>query len=98
MSWSAYYDLDEIYAWMDELKAAYPDKISIVDGGESYEGRKIKGAILATNAVSSVDVFSSHRYGQPYASMLLRRTTPECSWRVECTPASGSEWPPPPSS
>lgn len=52
MSWSAYYTLDEIYNWFDLLAATYPDKITIVEGGSSYEGRKIKGVILGTNPVS----------------------------------------------
>lgn len=51
MSWSAYYTIEEIYAWFDELAVQYPDKITVVEGGSSYEGRKIKGAILATNPV-----------------------------------------------
>lgn len=57
MSWSAYYTLDEIYDWFDELAATYPDKITVVEGGSSYEGRKIKGAILATNPVRHVIQF-----------------------------------------
>lgn len=52
MSWSAYYQLDEIYAWFDELAATYPDLVTIVEGGSSTEGRKIKGLILSHNAVS----------------------------------------------
>lgn len=53
MSWSAYYTIEEIYAWFDELAVTYSDRITVVEGGSSYEGRKIKGAILATNPVSS---------------------------------------------
>lgn len=52
MSWTAYYTLEEIYEWLDELAATYPDKITVVEGGSSYEGRKIKGVVLSTNAVS----------------------------------------------
>lgn len=52
VSWTAYYTLEEIYEWLDELAATYPDKITVVEGGSSYEGRKIKGVVLSTNAVS----------------------------------------------
>lgn len=51
MDWSAYHTLEEIYEWFDLLAATYPDKITVVEGGSSYEGRKIKGAVLATNPV-----------------------------------------------
>lgn len=56
MSWTAYYTLEEIYEWLDELAATYPDKITVVEGGSSYEGRKIKGVVLSTNAVSLANI------------------------------------------
>nr|AAT36730.1 carboxypeptidase A [Aedes aegypti] len=41
--WNAYYTLEEIYAWMDELVARYPSVLTAVVGGKSYEGRDIRG-------------------------------------------------------
>ncbi|XP_041969319.1 zinc carboxypeptidase-like [Aricia agestis] len=43
MQWNAYYTLDQIYAWLDDIARAYPNIVSIIIGGRSYEGRDIKG-------------------------------------------------------
>lgn len=32
-----------MYDWLDELAAQHPDKVKVVVGGKSYEGRPIKG-------------------------------------------------------
>lgn len=42
MGWDEYYDLEDIYAWLDDLTAEFPE-VSIIEGGTSYEGRIIKG-------------------------------------------------------
>lgn len=96
MSWAAYYRLDEIYSWFDDLAAAYPDKVTLVEGGSSYEGRKIRGLIYATNPVSEKEGARVTRFS--FQSAHPSRTIPECSSRVECMPASGSARPPPPTS
>ncbi|KOB52204.1 Zinc carboxypeptidase A 1, partial [Operophtera brumata] len=46
LNWNQYHSLDEIYTWMDELAAAYPDIVSIYSIGRSFEDREIKGVIL----------------------------------------------------
>ncbi|XP_072929537.1 uncharacterized protein [Epargyreus clarus] len=43
MRWDVYYNLDDIYAWLDDMAAAYSNVASIVIGGHSYEGHQIKG-------------------------------------------------------
>lgn len=43
MTWDAYYTLYDIYAWLDDLVIAYPDIVTGIIGGGSYEGREIKG-------------------------------------------------------
>ncbi|KAM3960495.1 zinc carboxypeptidase [Aphomia sociella] len=43
MQWAAYYTLEGIYAWLDDLVAVYPSVASIITAGTSYEGREIKG-------------------------------------------------------
>ncbi|EEB19277.1 zinc carboxypeptidase, putative [Pediculus humanus corporis] len=43
MEWTNYHKLDEMYNWLDELAAQHPDKVKVVVGGKSYEGRPIKG-------------------------------------------------------
>lgn len=41
--WNAYYRLGEIYAWMDGLLAQYPNVLSPINVGNSFEGRPIRG-------------------------------------------------------
>jgi len=41
---TSYHTLEEIYKNLDDLATQYPDKVQIIVGGKSYEGRQIKGA------------------------------------------------------
>ncbi|XP_048479726.1 zinc carboxypeptidase [Plutella xylostella] len=41
--WSAYYDVDDIYAYLRNMSARYPTLAAPVVGGRSYEGRDILG-------------------------------------------------------
>nr|USU81834.1 M14 metal carboxypeptidase 3 [Antheraea pernyi] len=43
MQWDAYYPLEDINAWIDDLVRAYPGIVTPEIGGTSYEGREIKG-------------------------------------------------------
>lgn len=43
MDWTSYHRLDDINAWLDSLAEQYPDKVEVVVGGKSYEGRELKG-------------------------------------------------------
>ncbi|CAG5004961.1 unnamed protein product [Parnassius apollo] len=47
MSWSRYYDLDSINAWLEDLKDAYSNIVTLITGGQSYESRDIKGIKLS---------------------------------------------------
>lgn len=38
MQWDAYYELEEIYAWIDDLAKTYPDIVTTEVAGTSYEG------------------------------------------------------------
>jgi len=40
---TSYHTLEEIYKNLDDLATQYPDKVQIIVGGKSYEGRQIKG-------------------------------------------------------
>ncbi|KAJ8723718.1 hypothetical protein PYW07_007698 [Mythimna separata] len=42
MKWDVYYDLEDTYAWLEDLAKIFP-QVSIIEGGTSYEGRVIKG-------------------------------------------------------
>jgi len=41
--WTDYYTLEEIYNWLDSLVATYPDAVTPLSLGRSYEGREIRG-------------------------------------------------------
>lgn len=41
--WTAYYTLDDIYGWIDDLVAQYPGIVTTFNVGQSYEGRQLKG-------------------------------------------------------
>uniref|UniRef100_A0A182KB79 Zinc carboxypeptidase A 1 n=1 Tax=Anopheles christyi TaxID=43041 RepID=A0A182KB79_9DIPT len=47
MDWGHYFQLETIYAWMDMLAERYPDAVSTLEVGQSYEGRPIKGVKLS---------------------------------------------------
>ncbi|KAM0726995.1 Zinc carboxypeptidase A 1 [Formica fusca] len=47
---TSYHTLDEIYEYLDDLAGQYPDKVEIIIGGKTYEGRQIKGAKLSFKA------------------------------------------------
>lgn len=40
---NSYHTLEGIYKNLDDLAKQYPDKVHIVVGGRTYEGRQIKG-------------------------------------------------------
>uniref|UniRef100_A0A182LUF3 Zinc carboxypeptidase A 1 n=1 Tax=Anopheles culicifacies TaxID=139723 RepID=A0A182LUF3_9DIPT len=47
LGWEHYYQLETIYAWMESLASRYPEHVTTLDIGQSYEGRPIKGVKLS---------------------------------------------------
>ncbi|KAI8434679.1 hypothetical protein MSG28_003211 [Choristoneura fumiferana] len=47
-SWNSYYDIDDIYGYVQNMSVTYPEWTELVIGGESYEGRQIKGLRINT--------------------------------------------------
>jgi len=45
----SYHTLEEIYVNLDELAKQYPDKVQVVVGGKTHEGRDIKGVKIISN-------------------------------------------------
>lgn len=45
--WNGYYRLDVIHDWLREKVNEHPDILTLVEGGESYENRKILGVKLS---------------------------------------------------
>lgn len=52
IDWVAYYTLDEIYAWLDELLLEFPTILTPLVGGTTFEGRQIRGVKMSYKAVS----------------------------------------------
>ncbi|XP_039434693.1 zinc carboxypeptidase-like [Culex pipiens pallens] len=48
--WENYHHLEEIYAWLDELLGQYPDVLTPITAGNSYEGRPIRGVKVSYKA------------------------------------------------
>ncbi|XP_047735543.1 carboxypeptidase B-like [Hyalella azteca] len=58
MSWDAYYNYDEINAWLDSLAAEYPSIATVTDVGTSYEGRTMKLLKLSTGGTGKDAIFT----------------------------------------
>lgn len=53
-SWDEYYDLTEIYAFLDQLLEQHPDKLTNVNYGTSYENRTLRAVKLSNKKVSGL--------------------------------------------
>ncbi|CAK1550141.1 unnamed protein product [Leptosia nina] len=47
MRWDTYYTLGQINTWLDDLVARHSNVASIIVGGQSYEGRPIRGVKIS---------------------------------------------------
>jgi len=45
--WTDYYTLDEINEWLDQIQSEFPEVVTSVIGGRSFEGRDIKGVLIS---------------------------------------------------
>lgn len=43
MTWDGYYSYDQISSWMNDLATTYPETVTAIVGGTSFEGRSIRG-------------------------------------------------------
>ncbi|XP_013199901.1 carboxypeptidase B-like [Amyelois transitella] len=48
ISWDTYYNHDEINEYLDQLGEEYPDLVTVINAGLSYEGRQIKYVRIST--------------------------------------------------
>lgn len=46
-SWKRYHSLEQIHAWLGSLERRYPEVVSIIDVGSSYENRKLRGVRIS---------------------------------------------------
>ncbi|CAH2086138.1 unnamed protein product [Euphydryas editha] len=54
-SWDAYYDVDDIYAYLSNVSRTYPQWTELIVGGKTYEGRQIRGIRINTPAKEGVE-------------------------------------------
>lgn len=47
MTWDSYYGLKDIYKWMDSLAVKYPGVVSILNAGQTYQSRDLKGVKIS---------------------------------------------------
>ncbi|VVC88556.1 unnamed protein product, partial [Leptidea sinapis] len=47
MRWDTYYKNEDINNWLDSLAIAYPNIVTVVVGGRTFEGREIKGVKIS---------------------------------------------------
>lgn len=64
--WDDYYRVDEIYAWLDSLAVAYPDIVTRIKGGDTYEGRSIEGVKLSKNASNPAIFIESNTHAREW--------------------------------
>lgn len=50
--WEEYYDLTDVYAWLDEILEQHPDKLTNYNYGTSYENRTLRAVKLSNKKVS----------------------------------------------
>lgn len=55
--WKKYYDLDDIYNWLDQMIKRYPDELTNYDIGKSYEERTIRAVKFSRKSVGFFFVF-----------------------------------------
>lgn len=41
--WNRYHELSEIYEYLESLARLYPNHVRVIVGGQTYQGRPIKG-------------------------------------------------------
>lgn len=58
--WEKYYDLPDIYSWLDQLLEEYPDTLSNHNIGKSYENRTIRAIKLSSGKVSDCISYEVH--------------------------------------
>lgn len=52
LDWTRYWNLEEIYSWMDSLMEEYAGIVSSFSIGKSYEGREIRGLRINTDVTA----------------------------------------------
>ncbi|XP_077301298.1 zinc carboxypeptidase-like [Arctopsyche grandis] len=68
MTWNSYYTLIEIYQWLDDVAAANPGVVSVVEGGVTSQARQIKGVKIAKSPGKRVVVIEGGIHAREWIS------------------------------
>ncbi|CAG4957142.1 unnamed protein product [Colias eurytheme] len=86
MRWDTYYNLRQINDWLDDIVSRYSNVASIIVGGESYEGRPIRGVKISHGSGRRAIFIESGIHAREWITMattnyiidqLLRSNDPE---------------------
>ncbi|XP_045502737.1 zinc carboxypeptidase-like [Colias croceus] len=86
MRWDTYYNLRQINDWLDDIVSRYSNAASIIVGGESFEGRPIRGVKISHGSGRRAIFIESGIHAREWITMattnyiidqLLRSNDPE---------------------
>lgn len=62
--WTQYYNLEDIYSWLDQLLKQYPDVLKNYNYGKSYEGRTLRAVKVSHKPVNTkvVSLYDDESY------------------------------------
>ncbi|XP_030376751.1 zinc carboxypeptidase A 1-like [Scaptodrosophila lebanonensis] len=56
-SWTAYYELDDTYNWLQTLAQQYPGVVTLIEGGKTYQRRSILGVKISKSGTQKPGIF-----------------------------------------
>ncbi|XP_030555167.1 zinc carboxypeptidase A 1-like [Drosophila novamexicana] len=56
-NWVQYYELDDTYAWLQSLAKQYPQIVTLIEGGKTYQGRSILGVKISKSGTEKPGIF-----------------------------------------
>lgn len=59
LDWVDYYSTDEIYAWVEKIRAEFPQWVTVENIGYSHEGRVMKVVKLSKKQVLKISFWLS---------------------------------------
>jgi len=57
MNWTEYHDTQTIYDWLDLLVAEFPNFLTVIEFGQTYDGRPLKLVKLSKKTVSCRNIY-----------------------------------------
>lgn len=95
IDWTSYHSVESVYAWVDTIRAEFPQWITVEDIGTSFQGRPLKIVKLSKRQVLEIKVFLSFWLTFCWFSFCLSfyRIIGRFLSKQTSMPVSGSLWP-----